>query len=41
MTDGCLLYVAPNTGRDGMSELIEALSGVGIECVESLPVPKE
>lgn len=37
--DGCLLYCAPNTGRDGMSDLIEALTAVKIVCSEIIAVP--
>lgn len=38
--DGCLLYVAPDSGRDGMADLIDALSSVGIHCVSRLSAPE-
>lgn len=39
--EGSFLYIAPNTGRDGMVDLISSLKQVGIECVEQVPVPAE
>jgi hypothetical protein len=38
--DGTLLYVAPDTGRDGMAELISSLNVVGIICVEQIAAPE-
>ncbi len=39
---GEFLYVAPNTGRDGMDELIARLEKeINMVCVESFPVPDE
>jgi predicted nicotinamide N-methyase len=38
---GQFLYVAPDTGRDGMEELIEALTTIGMVCAERFPVPEE
>jgi len=37
--DGSLLYVAPDTGRDGMVDLASALSEAGIDCVDRTPAP--
>ena len=31
--------MAPDTGRDGMVDLTEALAAVDIVCVESFPAP--
>lgn len=39
--DGSFLYIAPDTGRDGMAQLIERLAEVNLLCVESYPVPAE
>jgi predicted nicotinamide N-methyase len=39
--DGQFLYVAPDTGRDGMTDLIESLLAIDMVCVESFPVPEE
>ena len=41
LLDGSLLYCAPDTGRHGMAGLEEALSRVGIACVEKFPAPEE
>jgi len=40
LSDGSLLYVAPDTGRDGMVDLTEALARAGIECIERTPAPE-
>lgn len=40
-TDGSLLYVAPDTGRQGMAQLEHALSRVNIVCVDKFPAPTE
>jgi len=39
--DGSLLYVAPDTGRQGMQELEQALLRVNIGCVEKFSAPDE
>lgn len=41
VADGTFYYVAPNTGRQGMSELKSALSAVGIDCVSETAAPSE
>lgn len=38
---GSLLYVAPDTGRDGMVHLLEKLQEVGLTCVEKFPATSE
>ena len=39
--DGEFLYVAPNSGRDGMDELMDRLEKeIGMVCLESCPVPE-
>ena len=37
--NGSFLYVAPDTGRDGMANLAEALKEFGLVCVEAAPCP--
>lgn len=39
--DGSLLYCAPDTGRHGMEGLEDALSRVGIDCVQKFAAPDE
>jgi hypothetical protein len=39
--DGSLLYCAPDTGRQGMQQLEQALLRVNIVCVEKFPAPQE
>lgn len=39
-TDGEILYVAPDTGRDGMAELVARLAQVNLFLIESAPVPE-
>lgn len=38
---GVFLYVAPDSGRDGLSDLISALATAGIDCVEKAPASEE
>ena len=38
--DGEILYVAPDTGRDGMMELVGRLAEVNLFLIESAPVPE-
>jgi hypothetical protein len=39
--DGSLLYCAPDTGRQGMQQLEQALLRVNIVCVKKFPAPPE
>lgn len=39
--DGSLLYCAPDTGRQGMEQLEQALRRVNIACVEKFSAPEE
>jgi hypothetical protein len=39
--DGSLLYCAPDTGRQGMQQLEDALLRVNIVCTEKFPAPDE
>eukprot|EP01031_Cornospumella_fuschlensis_P039944 gene39944-48649_t len=38
---GVFLYVAPDSGRDGLSDLISALAAAGIDCVDKAPASEE
>ena len=37
--EGSFLFCAPDTGRDGMSEFVSALSEIDVVCVENKPAP--
>jgi hypothetical protein len=39
--DGSLLYCAPDTGRQGIQQLEQALLRVNIVCVDKFPAPQE
>jgi predicted nicotinamide N-methyase len=39
--EGSFVYIAPDTGRDGMANLVQALATVGMVCQEQYPLPPE